>query len=337
MLTSRLARQRGVLRAVHPNGLTVLVRRDRTAPAVAIVTHVRAGYFDETDDVVGIAHVLEHMYFKGTPTRGVGEIARATKATGGYLNAHTIYDHTSYYTVVPSAGFAEALAIQADAYANSAIDADELAKEIEVIVAGGAPQGGCAVGARGGVLYALLYDQHRMRRWRMGRPMPAHVYAPGSSASTATSTSPATLCSASWATSISMRSTARSRRSTVGCPMDLSLARPGPSRVDSHRASRSTHGTASGAVISSETQVVLGWRTVPTLHTDTPLLDLAAMVLGAGRGSRLYRGVRERRLASSAACPTTRRPSSACSLCTPSAPADRAGRRARSGPSSLTS
>ncbi len=92
VLTSRLA-----------NGLTVLVRRDSTAPAVAIVTHVRAGYFDETDDVVGIAHVLEHMYFKGTPTRGVGEIARATKATGGYLNAHTIYDHTSYYTVVPSA------------------------------------------------------------------------------------------------------------------------------------------------------------------------------------------------------------------------------------------
>src|SRR3954462_9446250 len=96
-----------VRRTVLPNGLTVLVRQDRSAPVVAIVTYVKAGYFDETDDVVGIAHVLEHMYFKGTPTRGVGEIARQTKAAGGYLNAGTIYDHTSYYTVLPSSGFAE--------------------------------------------------------------------------------------------------------------------------------------------------------------------------------------------------------------------------------------
>ena len=77
------------------NGLTVLVRRDASAPVVAIVTFVKAGYFDESDDVVGIAHVLEHMFFKGTPRRGVGEIARETKTHGGYLNAHTIYDHTS--------------------------------------------------------------------------------------------------------------------------------------------------------------------------------------------------------------------------------------------------
>ena len=91
-----------VEREVLPNGLTVLVRRDDTAPVVAIVTHVKAGYFDETDDVVGIAHVLEHMYFKGTPRRGVGVIAKETKASGGYLNASTIYDHTVYYTVLAS-------------------------------------------------------------------------------------------------------------------------------------------------------------------------------------------------------------------------------------------
>ena len=123
-----------VFRTVLSNGLTLLVRRDRSAPAVAIVTFVKAGYFDEADDIVGIAHVLEHMFFKGTPSRGVGEIARETKASGGYLNAHTIYDHTSYYTVVPESRFGDALAIQADAYAHSLIDAAELAKEIEVII-----------------------------------------------------------------------------------------------------------------------------------------------------------------------------------------------------------
>src|SRR3982751_4038737 len=123
-----------VHRSVLPNGLTVLIRRDTSAPVVAIVTYVKAGYFDETDDVVGIAHVLEHMYFKGTERRGVGEISKETKAAGGYLNAHTIYDHTSYYTVLPSSSFAAGLDIQADAYANSLIDAGELAKELEVII-----------------------------------------------------------------------------------------------------------------------------------------------------------------------------------------------------------
>ena len=94
-----------VTRTALPNGLTVLVREDHSAPVVAIVTWVNAGYFDEPDEDVGISHVLEHMYFKGTATRGVGEIARETKASGGYLNAHTIYDHTSYETVLPSSGF----------------------------------------------------------------------------------------------------------------------------------------------------------------------------------------------------------------------------------------
>src|SRR5438445_6849976 len=123
-----------VRRTTLDNGMRVLVRRDTSAPVVAIVTYVSAGYFDETDDVIGIAHVLEHMYFKGTPTRGVGEIAKQTKALGGYLNAATIYDHTSYYTVLPSSAFAEGLAVQADAYANSLIDSEELRRELEVII-----------------------------------------------------------------------------------------------------------------------------------------------------------------------------------------------------------
>ena len=54
-----------VVRTRLPNGLTVLIRRDKSAPVVAIVTFVSAGYFDETDDIVGIAHVLEHMHDVG--------------------------------------------------------------------------------------------------------------------------------------------------------------------------------------------------------------------------------------------------------------------------------
>ncbi|HEY5218785.1 MAG TPA: pitrilysin family protein, partial [Gemmatimonadaceae bacterium] len=156
-------------RHVLANGLTVIVRRDASAPVVAIVTHVKAGYFDEPDEVAGIAHVLEHMYFKGTPRRGMGEIARQTKAVGGYLNAGTIYDHTVYYTVAPSSGFADALDIQADAYNNSLIDADELTRELEVIIQEAKRKADNPGAVATETLYEMLFDHHRMRRWRIGR------------------------------------------------------------------------------------------------------------------------------------------------------------------------
>src|SRR4051795_5510527 len=124
----------GVRREVLPNGLTVLVQEDRSAPVVAVVTHVKAGFFDEPDQWIGISHVLEHMFFKGTSRRGVGAIARETKAAGGYLNAGTGYDHTSYFTVLPASGLDAALDIQADALRNSVIDPGELARELQVII-----------------------------------------------------------------------------------------------------------------------------------------------------------------------------------------------------------
>jgi zinc protease len=158
-----------VHRTVLPNGLTVLIQQDRSAPVVAIVTYVKAGYFDETDEQNGLAHALEHMFFKGTSKRGVGDIAKETKASGGYLNAHTIYDNTTYYTVLPSSSFAKGLEIQADAYANSVIDGRELAKEMEVIIQEAKRKSDSPSAVATETLYELLHDAHRMRRWRIGR------------------------------------------------------------------------------------------------------------------------------------------------------------------------
>ena len=124
----------GVLRQVLHNGLTLLVQEDRSAPAVAVVTHVKAGFFDEPDRWIGISHVLEHMFFKGTERRGVGAIARETKSAGGYLNASTSYDHTNYFAVLPASGLEAALDIQSDALRHSVIDPGELARELQVII-----------------------------------------------------------------------------------------------------------------------------------------------------------------------------------------------------------
>ncbi|HEY9229474.1 MAG TPA: pitrilysin family protein [Gemmatimonadaceae bacterium] len=284
-----------VVRTRLPNGLTVLIRRDASAPVVAIVTFVSAGYFDETDDIVGIAHVLEHMYFKGTPSRGVGEIAKQTKAVGGYLNAATIYDHTSYYTVLPSSGFIQGLDVQADAYARSLIDADELARELEVIIQEAKRKADNPGAVSTETLYELLHDRHRIRRWRIGRE-------PGLRALTR---------DALVSFYRNFYHPGNTVLSIVGdVDPDEALAEvfkkygPLPSGEPSRHPGPAEEGVSgfryrdmTGDI--GQTQVAFGWRTPGTTHPDTAALDLLAAVLGSGRASRMYRAVRERRLASS--------------------------------------
>ena len=146
------------------NGLTLVAQRDTSAPAVAVVTHVAAGFFDEPDKWQGISHVLEHMFFKGTARRGVGRIAQETKALGGYLNASTSYDRTLYYAVLPARNFAGALDIQSDALRNPALDAEELARELRVIIEEAKRKLDSPSAVAGETLHELLYDQHRMRQ-----------------------------------------------------------------------------------------------------------------------------------------------------------------------------
>jgi zinc protease len=284
-----------VQRVVLPNGLTLLVRRDETAPVVAIVTYVKAGYFDETDDIVGIAHVLEHMFFKGTERRAVGAIAQETKASGGYLNAHTIYDHTSYYTVLPAASFARGLDIQADAYAHSIIDAAELANELEVIIQEAKRKEDNPSAVASETLYELMHDTHRIRRWRIGREAGLrkldrdamlrfyrNYYRPSNTI-------------LSIVGDVAVEEVVRQVEATYGQLPDAPIDR---SRGPEERGSggfRYREWTGDIAL----TQLVLGWRTPGTLHTDTAALDLLGMILGTGRASRLYRAVRERQLASS--------------------------------------
>src|SRR5215469_17032189 len=101
-------------KVVLKNGLTVIVLEQQATPFTSITTYLKAGYFDENDLFSGIAHVMEHMFFKGTAKRDVGQIAHETQALGGYLNAYTYYDRTVYRTVVPGENTLKALDIQAD-------------------------------------------------------------------------------------------------------------------------------------------------------------------------------------------------------------------------------
>ncbi|HET7041858.1 MAG TPA: pitrilysin family protein [Gemmatimonadales bacterium] len=279
-----------------PNGLTLVAQRDPAAPAVAVVTHVRAGFFDEPDEWQGISHVLEHMFFKGTARRGVGRIAQETKALGGYLNASTSYDRTLYYAVLPARNLAAALDIQSDALRAPALDPAELAKELRVIIEEAKRKLDSPGAVAGETLHELLYDQHRIRRWRIGYEAQLAGF-----------------------TALDLRAYYASRyvpeRVVVALVGDLdpavmlAAARPcyadwsvPPSPIAPGPLERSTPEVRARTLRGDVAQVdlVLGWRGVPALHPDEGALDLASAVLGTGRGSWLHRALREPGIAASA-------------------------------------
>ena len=121
------------IRKVLPNGLTVVLQENREAPVVSIQVWVKAGSAEETDEQAGVAHVHEHMLFKGTKTRGVGEIAREVEAAGGEINAYTSWEMTVYYINMAARFMDTGIDILADIMQNAAFDPKELQRELEVI------------------------------------------------------------------------------------------------------------------------------------------------------------------------------------------------------------
>ncbi|MBI4949538.1 MAG: insulinase family protein [Deltaproteobacteria bacterium] len=124
----------GVQRHRLSNGLTVIIEEARSAPVVSVQMWVRVGSADETDKEAGISHVFEHMLFKGTGKRTVGELASMIESVGGDINAYTSFDNTVYHLTVPSRHFSTGLDVIADAIQNSAFDPEELKKELEVVI-----------------------------------------------------------------------------------------------------------------------------------------------------------------------------------------------------------
>jgi len=117
-----------------PNGLRVVLQPVRFAPVAAAAVWVNVGSADESAAEAGLAHLHEHMIFKGTGRRGVGQIAREIEGAGGEINAFTSYDQTCYYLTLGRDEAKLGLDILADAVNHAAFDAGELRKEVQVIL-----------------------------------------------------------------------------------------------------------------------------------------------------------------------------------------------------------
>lgn len=115
------------------NGMRVVVKEDRRAPSVVHMVWYDAGAMDEVAGTSGVAHVLEHMMFKGTDTVGPGEFNKIVAGVGGRDNAFTSYDYTAYFQQVPAGQLERMMTLEADRMHNLQLTDEAFAKEIEVV------------------------------------------------------------------------------------------------------------------------------------------------------------------------------------------------------------
>jgi len=134
VLLSANAAHAEVLEKTLGNGLKVIVKEDHRAPVIVQQVWYRAGSMDERTGTTGIAHVLEHMMFKGTKSVPMGEFSKRIAAAGGRENAFTSYDYTAYFQILHKSKLPLAMQLESDRMRNLELSAAEFGKEVKVVM-----------------------------------------------------------------------------------------------------------------------------------------------------------------------------------------------------------
>lgn len=125
---------RNTMETTLPNGLRVIIRQDQRAPIVLTQIWYAVGSSDESGNLLGISHVLEHMMFKGTKKVPNDEFTRLSKIYGGSINAFTSNNYTNYYQLYPKTYFPLALELEADRMQNLVLRQQDFDPEIKVVM-----------------------------------------------------------------------------------------------------------------------------------------------------------------------------------------------------------
>lgn len=116
------------------NGQTVVIQEVKNNPIVTIDTWIKTGSIDEDDSNNGVAHFLEHLFFKGTKNHESGEFDQILETKGAITNAATSKDFTHYYVTIPSKDFDLAMELHGDMMLHPLIPRNEMEKERKVVL-----------------------------------------------------------------------------------------------------------------------------------------------------------------------------------------------------------
>ena len=275
---------------VLPNGLTVLVREDRSAPVASVQAWVNTGSIHEGNHLgAGMSHLLEHMLFKGTATRSPNQIARAVQDEGGYVNAYTSFDRTVYWIDVPSTGVNVALEILADATMNSTLPPEEFVKEQEVIRREFAMLADDPDRVNSQQLFATAYRTHPYRH-----PIIGHL----ALFNQLTRDEVMAYYKARYTPNNIFFVVAGDVRADdvlakLGELFAPHEARPQPPVLVPEEPPQTGRREAALDFATELSRTVAAWHVPAVTHPDVPALEVLATALGDGRSARLYRRVRE--------------------------------------------
>lgn len=273
-----------------PNGLGLIVQEDHSAPVASVQVWVETGSIHEDRHLgAGLSHILEHMLFKGTKTRGASEFAQRIQDAGGYINAYTSFDRTVYWIDIPAKGVPTALELLTDAVMNSTLPPEEYVKEQEVIRREFAMGYDDPDRMSGHALFAQAYREHPYRH-----PIIGHLdvfnglhrddvmayyqarYAPNNMFFVVAGDVDPMAVHAQ----VTALFAEHPRRSVTPVFIPAEPAQLG------RRESLVEFAT-------ELTRLNMAWHIPELTHPDVPALDVLAVVLGSGRSSRMYKRLRE--------------------------------------------
>ncbi len=282
----------GVKMVRFDNGLTLILRPDHSAPVVSAQAWCMTGSIDEGRWLgAGLSHVLEHMLFKGTKTRGPGRIDQEVQEAGGYMNAYTSFDRTVYYINVPNTGARVAVDILCDVMQHAALPPEDLAKELDVIrreMDMGNDDPNSRAGRR---LFEVAYTKSPYRFTIIGyldifnqlKPEDIRAYYEARYV-------PNNMFYVVTGDFNAAEVEAQIRKAFAGVP-----EKPLPPMVLPEEPKQ-----VAPRVVIEEGSFELGhfhisWHIPDIRHADVPVLDVLAVLLGSGRSSRLFQEVREKK------------------------------------------
>jgi zinc protease len=277
-----------MFQATLDNGLKLIVQENHASRVASIQVWVRVGSADEQLAEAGLAHVHEHMLFKGTDTRPVGSIATEIESAGGDINAFTSFDQTVYHVTMASKEFDTGLEVLADAVQNSAFQADELAKELEVVLEevsrGNDMPGRVAFQS----LFKTAFTTHPYSRPVIGyvdsvksftRPMILEFYKRWYR--------PDNMCLVVVGDVDKDHVVERANALFKADASQVDL----PERPRPPEPTQTEFRWVYGTKDIQETHLNIGWHGTSLRDADTPAMDILSIILGAGESSRLFRRV----------------------------------------------
>lgn len=151
------------------NGQTVVVQEVKNNPIVTIDTWIKTGSIDEEDSNNGVAHFLEHLFFKGTKAHEPGEFDKILETKGAITNAATSKDFTHYYITIPSKDFDLAMDLHGDMILHPLIPRKEMEKERKVVLEEISKDLNSPTKIMQDNLNSMLYTTHPYKRKVIGR------------------------------------------------------------------------------------------------------------------------------------------------------------------------